>query len=81
MYAVIEKNRLEISVAEFYTMGRYKKGPFLSREEKYEIVFDTDGGTYSYITSDPAEFAMFRPGSRWGLKVNRLGAVVSVEPR
>jgi ribosomal protein L40E len=50
-------------------------------EEKYEIVFDTDGGTYSYITSDPAEFAMFRPGSRWDLKVNKLGAVVSVEPR
>jgi ribosomal protein L40E len=49
-------------------------------EEEYEIVFDTDGGTYSYITRNPAEFAQFRPGSQWRLKVNKLGAVVSVEP-
>jgi ribosomal protein L40E len=49
-------------------------------EERYEVVFDTDGGTYSYITSDPAEFAQFRPGSQWLLKVNKLGAVVDVEP-
>jgi ribosomal protein L40E len=50
------------------------------REEKYEIVFDTDGGTYTYTTNDPAEFAQFQPGSHWNLKVNRLGAVVDVEP-
>lgn len=49
-------------------------------EEKYEIVFDTDGGTYTYATSDPAEFAQFAPGSRWNLKVNKLGGVVEVEP-
>jgi len=49
-------------------------------EEEYEIVFNTDGGTYSYITRNPAEFAQFRPGSQWLLKVNKLGAVVSVEP-
>jgi ribosomal protein L40E len=50
-------------------------------EETYEIVFDTDGGTYTYTTSDPAEFAQFQDGSRWLLKVNKLGGVVSVEPR
>ncbi|GAB4538842.1 MAG: hypothetical protein Kow0063_27100 [Anaerolineae bacterium] len=50
-------------------------------EEKYEIVFDTDGGTYTYATSDPLEFARFQPGSQWLLTVNRLGAVVEVEPR
>jgi hypothetical protein len=49
-------------------------------QESYEVVFDTDGGTYSYITSDPAEFVRFQPGSQWRLKVNKLGAVVSVEP-
>ncbi len=50
-------------------------------KETYEIVFDTDGGTYTYTTSDPAEFAQFQDGSQWLLKVNKLGAVVSVEPR
>lgn len=50
-------------------------------KENYEVTFDTDGGTYTYITSNPAEFAQFQPGSRWTLKVNRLNAVVSVEPR
>ena len=49
-------------------------------QESYEVVFDTDGGTYSYITSDPAEFARFQSGSQWRLKTNKLGAVVSVEP-
>jgi ribosomal protein L40E len=48
--------------------------------ESYEIAFDGDGATYSYQTSDPAEFARFRPGSRWLLKVNQLDSVVSVEP-
>ena len=48
-------------------------------EESYTIVFETDGGTYSYTTSNVAEFAQFQPGSQWILKVNKLGAVVSVE--
>jgi hypothetical protein len=49
-------------------------------EERYEVVFDVDGGRYSYSTGNPAEFAQFEPGSRWTLKVNQLNAVVSVEP-
>ena len=35
MYAVIEKNRLEISVAEFYNMAWYDKNGFLSKTEEY----------------------------------------------
>ncbi len=49
-------------------------------EESYEILFDTDGKAYTYITHDPAEFAQFQPGSRWTLRVNKLNAVVSIEP-
>ena len=49
-------------------------------EESYEVLFDTDGGAYTYTTSDPAEFAQFQDGSKWILKVNKLGAVVSIEP-
>jgi len=49
-------------------------------EDRYQITFDTDGGMVTYTISDPAEFAQFEEGSRWILKVNKLGAVVSVEP-
>lgn len=37
MYAVIEKNRLEISVAEFYNMAWYDKDGFLSKTEEYNL--------------------------------------------
>jgi hypothetical protein len=50
------------------------------RGETYEVVFDTDGGTYSYHTDDMAEFARFQVGSRWLLTVNNLNSVVSVAP-
>ncbi len=50
------------------------------REESYEVIFKSDGETYSYQPSDPAEFARFEPGSRWVLKVNTFGSVVSAEP-
>jgi ribosomal protein L40E len=51
------------------------------REEKYEIVFDSDGKTYDYTTTDASEFSQYNPGSRWVLNVNALGAVVSVESK
>ncbi len=50
------------------------------REEKYEIVFDTDGKTYTYTTGDVNEFKQFQPGSRWVLNVNTFDIVTSVEP-
>ncbi len=49
-------------------------------EESYQILFDTDGETYTYTTRDPAEFSQFQDGSQWILKVNKLGGLVSVEP-
>lgn len=64
MYAVIEKNRLEISVAEFYTMDWYRKDQFLSRSEKHEIDYgyleiDVHKNGKKYLTGfviDPREF-------------------------
>lgn len=50
------------------------------RSESYEILFDVDGKTRTYSTNDPTEFGRFEIGSRWKLKVNALGGVVSVEP-
>jgi hypothetical protein len=35
MYAVIEKNKLTISVAKFYAMDWYERDHFLSHEETY----------------------------------------------
>ena len=64
MYAVIEKNRLKISVAEFYSMDWYKKGEFLSKEERSEIDYghleiDVHRNGKKYLTGfvmDPREF-------------------------
>jgi hypothetical protein len=50
------------------------------RKELYECIFDTDGKTYTYKTRDTAEFAQCQIGSRWNLKVNKLNAVLSIEP-
>ena len=64
MYAVIEKNRLNISVAEFYNMAWYDKDQFLSKREKYEIDYgnleiDVHKNGRKYLTGfiiDPREF-------------------------
>ena len=64
MYAVIEKNRLKISVAEFYNMAWYEKDQFLSKEEEYEIEYgnleiDVHKNGRKYLTGfviDPRKF-------------------------
>ena len=64
MYAVIEKNRLKISVAEFYNMAWYEKDQFLSKREKYEIEYgnleiDVHKNGRKYLTGfviDPRKF-------------------------
>ena len=64
MYAVIEKNRLEISVAEFYNMAWYDKDGFLSKTEEYNIEYgnleiDVHKNGRKYITGfviDPRKF-------------------------
>jgi len=64
MYAVIEKNRLEISVAEFYSMAWYDKDGFLSKTEKYNIEYgnleiDVHKNGRKYLTGfviDPRKF-------------------------
>lgn len=64
MYAVIEKNRLEISVAEFYNMAWYDKDGFLSKTEEYNIEYgnleiDVHKNGRKYLTGfviDPRKF-------------------------
>ena len=64
MYAVIEKNRVEVSVAEFYEMGWYEKDRLLEGKEKYEIEYgsleiDVHRNGKKYLTGfviDPRKF-------------------------
>lgn len=64
MYAVIEKNRIEISVAEFYNMDWYDKNRFLGHDEEYKIDYgslelDVHRNGKKYLTGfviDPREF-------------------------
>ena len=64
MYAVIEKKRIKISVAEFYNMAWYEKDRFLEGEEKHEIDYgsleiDVHKNGRKYLTGfvmDPREF-------------------------
>ncbi len=51
-----------------------------SREETYQVIFSTDDGTFTLTTHDPQEYVTFSIGSKWSLKVNRLGAVTDAQP-
>ncbi len=47
---------------------------------EYVIQFDADGAKYTFTTTDEALFNRAQIGTRWILKVNKLNAVVSIEP-
>jgi len=46
----------------------------------YVVVFETENKQYSYPVATLDEFQTFTLGSRWTLKINALGDLVSVEP-
>ena len=50
------------------------------QEERYRVFFDTDGGSYSYGTSNLERFNQFQIGTNWVLEVNSFNMVVGVEP-
>ncbi len=50
------------------------------RKEDYQIIFDTEEGTYTYHTGNANLFNQCEIGSRWVLKVNTFNAVSSIEP-
>ena len=49
-------------------------------EEIYECHFDVNGEKKVYKTNDVSEFMKCQIGSQWTLKINTMGAVVSIEP-
>lgn len=50
------------------------------RVESYRVIFDSDGETYSYGTSNFDRYRTFQIGSEWVLQVNTFNVVVDVEP-
>ncbi len=50
------------------------------RTERYQIVFDADGASRTFTTSDLALYQQALIGSKWTLKVNSLGQIVDAEP-
>jgi hypothetical protein len=64
MYAVVERNKLEISVAEWYNAAWYEKGHFGANSEKYDFEYghleiDVHKNGRGYLTGfviDPRKF-------------------------
>jgi ribosomal protein L40E len=50
------------------------------RTEEYAVIFVSDGKEYRMTVASPDELDNYTTGSRWKLKVNALGGVVSAEP-
>ncbi|GAP14289.1 protein containg double zinc ribbon/zinc-ribbon domain [Longilinea arvoryzae] len=48
--------------------------------EQYRITFSTEDGNVTYETADAALFGAAEPGSRWTLRINSLGEIVTIEP-
>ncbi len=51
------------------------------QEETYQIVFQTDKGNYTYVTSDELLYKQCSPGSEWTLVISALNQLVSIEPK
>ncbi|MFQ5577551.1 MAG: zinc ribbon domain-containing protein [Anaerolineae bacterium] len=63
--------------ADFRLAANQREG---SRAEEYTIIFDADGKQYTYTTKNAERFIQAEIGSRWVLKVNKLNAVIDIEP-
>lgn len=57
--------------------GNQREG---ERGQSFEVVLAAGNETYTLNTDDDAEFAQFRPGTRWTLTINALGGIRSIEP-
>ncbi len=51
-----------------------------ARSEMYKVLLDADGKQFIYSPSSLQEFRRFQPGSKWIVKTNAFGGLVSVEP-
>jgi len=50
------------------------------RSEDYAVVFDLDGKTNTYKTTDFNQFSQCKIGSNWKLKINTFNTILNIEP-
>lgn len=50
------------------------------RVESFRILFDVDGKTLAFNTSDLSTYEQATIGSQWNLTVNAMGGIVAIEP-
>ena len=86
MYAVVEKNRLEISVAEWYNAVGYKAGQFGAHLERHDFEYghleiDVHKNGRRYLTGfviDPRKFIIDYLETRYGKRFKAPKEVCSV---
>lgn len=86
-FTVEEWQQISIETANGTDFAPYWPSPQLlagqregARNENYEILFDTDGRSYTYTTGNSDIFQQCSIGSHWVLNVNTFNSVVSIEP-
>ncbi len=50
------------------------------REQRYEIVFRSDGESYDYVTSSQAIYEDLNSAETWQLEINAFGSVTAISP-
>jgi|GEM_PF-2322218 len=86
MYAVVEKNRLTISVAKWYNAAWYEKGQFGAHSEKFDFEYghleiDVHKNGRRYLTGfviDPRKFIVDYLLTRYGKRFKTPKGVCSV---
>ncbi len=86
MYAVVERNKLEISVAEWYNAAWYKAGQFGEHSETYDLEYghleiDVHKNGRRYLTGfviDPRKFIVDYLETRYGKRFKTPEKVCSV---
>jgi hypothetical protein len=86
MYAILERNKLEISVAEYYSSTWYGKDWLLSHEEEFKFDYghleiDVHKGGKKYLTGfviDPREFIVDYLKTRYKKELLQPKRIVSV---
>lgn len=51
-----------------------------AERQSYQIIFETEGGQFTYETDNYELFQQCQPGSKWLLTINSFNQVVSIEP-
>jgi hypothetical protein len=86
-YTVDEWQTIQTYTLEGHDFSPVYSQPIVSTGQRlgdqsaeYTVTFNTDGGPKTYSPSTLTEFTRFEIGSAWNLSLNRLGAILSIQP-